>query len=110
MQIGSIPKAVRLRELRELKVQNAGDRFNFDVTSLFKRSRELPSISGIPKVHNYYSSSRSGLPHTERSLIQLLLASKKLTPALDDIVQRAKQVLRFTKSLAGPDKGKPEWG
>jgi hypothetical protein len=116
VQIASIPKAVRLCELRELKVQNAGTDSIRNVRSLFQRSRELPSISGIPKVHNYYSSSRSGLSHTGRSLPQLVVSFRQLPsagqyelhafalPALDDMAQRANQVLRITKSLAGEDK------
>ena len=75
VQIGSIPKAVRLRDLRELKVQNAGDRFNFDVTSPIAAIPRTAFDLRNSQVHNYYSSSRSGLPHTGRSLTQLLLAS-----------------------------------
>jgi hypothetical protein len=86
--------------------------------SLFQRSRELSSISGIHKVHIYYSSSRSGLSHTGRSLPQLVVSFVQLfsagqyelhafgLPVLDDIAQRGNRVLRITKSLVGPDKGK----
>ena len=89
--------------VERIKSTKCGGEIQFDVTSLFQ-SREPSSISGIPKVHTYYSSSRSGLPHTGRSLPQLVVS---LPSAGQYKLQRGNQVLRITKSLTGPDKGKP---
>lgn len=71
------------------------------------------------KVHNYYFSSRSWFVSTRAFLASGSRLVPTTTscwpvridafglPALDDITQRGNQVLRITKSLAGPDKGIP---
>jgi hypothetical protein len=69
--------------------------------------------SEVHKVHNYYFSSRSWFVSFLASGSRLVPTTTSCwpvrigQPALDDITQRGNQVLRITKSLAGPDEGIP---
>jgi hypothetical protein len=75
--------------------------------------------SEVPKSTTIISALVVGLSQPGRSLPQVVVSFRQLPsagqyeltrlacPALDDITQRGNQVLRITKSLAGPDEGIP---
>jgi hypothetical protein len=100
-------KPLDCASLRELKC-GGRDSLEDDRSSIPGDPENFSSISGIPKVHNYYSSSRSGLV----SHRAFLASASRLLPKTTfcwpiridafgllalDIAQRGNQVLRITK-------------